>query len=294
MSSTSFGQVLNGRVQRESIVLRPAPRRYMAAMEPSVGDVPAADAEWPPRLMESVLLGMIRSGIDLHQYAQARAGGAGAVGIVEGEHARGQLLDGDAAVRTGVILGKQHVLAVRIDVHDHQPAGQVHAPFPWNRSAAAAMSSRMHQPVYHDLDACAFCSCPAWASLRKFVDFAVDPHAHIAAASGMILQNFGVFALAAAHHRREHLDASCAPAAAEPGPQSDPPSAAGFLCRISGSAACRCAHTAAADNRESPSPCPRWNGGCCWWFSGRWRWRGKARRCNPRPACPSAPETCRA
>ena len=29
--------------------------------------------------------------------------------------------------------------------------------------------------------------------------------------------------------------------------------------------------TADGDNRRSPSRCPRWTGGFCWWFSGRWR-----------------------
>ena len=32
--------------------------------------------------------------------------------------------------------------------------------------------------------------------------------------------------------------------------------------------------TAGGGSRRSPSPCPRWTGGSCWWSSGQWRWRG--------------------
>ena len=32
-----------------------------------------------------------------------------------------------------------------------------------------------------------------------------------------------------------------------------------------------CGRTEVADNRRSPSRFPRWNAGCGWWFSGRWK-----------------------
>ena len=44
--------------------------------------------------------------VHLHLGAQAGAGGAGAEGVVEGEHPGGELLDGHAAVLAGVILGE--------------------------------------------------------------------------------------------------------------------------------------------------------------------------------------------
>ena len=80
------------------------------------GDTAIHDAE--------IGIGDDKGGINEHLHAQARALGAGAVGVIEGEEPRRQLFDGDAAVLTGVILreGDPSVFTHQID--DHQASGK--------------------------------------------------------------------------------------------------------------------------------------------------------------------------
>src|SRR5699024_10071325 len=71
-----------------------------------------------------LLVGDDEVGVHLKLGAQAGTGGAGAEGVVEGEHAGGELLDGDAAVLAGVVLGEEDVPVLPHHVDDHQPSGE--------------------------------------------------------------------------------------------------------------------------------------------------------------------------
>ena len=71
-------------------------------------------------------LGLIRHHerfIKDHQRAEPRTGRAGTVGRVEGEAARPQRLEGDAAVGAGILLGVERALTAD-NLHLHQPLGE--------------------------------------------------------------------------------------------------------------------------------------------------------------------------
>ena len=70
------------------------------------------------------LVGDDEGGVGLELHAKAGADGAGAEGIVEREHPGGQLLDGDAAVVAGVVLGEVDVLPLLHQVDGDQAAGE--------------------------------------------------------------------------------------------------------------------------------------------------------------------------
>ena len=57
--------------------------------------------------------------------AQAGAGGAGAKGTVEGEQTGRQLLDGDTAVVTGVVLGEGDISLLPQQVNGDEAIRQV-------------------------------------------------------------------------------------------------------------------------------------------------------------------------
>ena len=63
-----------------------------------------------------LLVGDHQIGVDLHEGAQTGTLGTGAEGVIEGEHPRGELLDADAVIHTGVLLGEGDVLAAD-DIH---------------------------------------------------------------------------------------------------------------------------------------------------------------------------------
>ena len=111
------------------------------------GDGPVQDGQ--------VLVGDDEVRVHLQLGAQAGAGGAGAEGVVEGEHAGGELLDGDAAVLAGVVLGEEDVPVLAHDVDDHQAAGQVGGDLHAVGEAAGDVLPD-HQPVHHDLDVVLF------------------------------------------------------------------------------------------------------------------------------------------
>ena len=143
-------------------------------------------------------------GIHLELGAQAGAGGTGAVGVVEGEHAGGELLDGDAAVFAGVVLGEEDVPVFVHNVDDHQAAGQggggLHAV-----GEAAVDVLLDDQPVHHNLDVVLLVLVQG-DLLGEIVERIVGPAADIARLAG-VLQQLLVGALLATHHRGHDLDA---------------------------------------------------------------------------------------
>jgi len=141
--------------------------------------------------------------VRLELAAQTRAGGAGAEGVVEGEHPGRQLLDGDAAVLAGVILGEHQVLLLPQEVDDHQPAGEAGGGLHAVRQALLDVRPD-DEPVHHDLDVVLFVFLQLDV-LVQLVEVPVHPGPDIAGALG-VLEHLGVLALLAPDHRRHHLD----------------------------------------------------------------------------------------
>ena len=140
---------------------------------------------------------------DAHHRAQTAAFRTGPKGAVEAEHAGRELLDGHAALRTRVVLGKQQRPLVK-QVHQHQtaafPGGGLHAV---SQALTELVRGAHDQTVHHDFNVVLF----LFVQLRRIiqlVELAVDAHAHKAALL-RVFQNPGVLALARADHRREQL-----------------------------------------------------------------------------------------
>ena len=160
------------------------------------GDGPLQDGE--------VLVGNDQVRVHLELGAQPGAGGAGAEGIVEGEHAGGELLNGDAAVLAGVVLREQDVPVLPHDIDDHQAAGEVGSHFHAVGQAAGHVVPD-DQAVHHDLDVVLFVLVQGDV-LGQVVEGAVGPAADIARLPG-VLKDLLVGALLAADDRCHDLDA---------------------------------------------------------------------------------------
>ena len=134
--------------------------------------------------------------------AETRADGAGPVGIVEREHARGQLRHGDAAVLAGVVLGEEGILVPFELIEDDKTAGQVRRRL--DRVSQAAGQIRLHdEPVDHDLDVVLLVLVER-DLLRQLIQAPVHAHAGVAAAAGVV-EHLLVLALFAAHDGGEDL-----------------------------------------------------------------------------------------
>ena len=85
----------------------------------ALGVIPAAglDGTFPDGL---ALVGDDTRRVDFHEGAETRTLLAGTEGIVEAEHPRGQLLDGDAVLGAGVALAEHHRFTAN-DVDDDKP-----------------------------------------------------------------------------------------------------------------------------------------------------------------------------
>ncbi len=71
-----------------------------------------------PSRRESSLFGHDQVRVEVLLDAEAEARGAGAVGVVEGEHGGGDLRVADAAVRTGELLAEDEGILARLHLHD--------------------------------------------------------------------------------------------------------------------------------------------------------------------------------
>lgn len=115
---TSGGRLLIGSVSEKWYFLLEA-SKYMREM-PSARTLPQPGAAIPPSRIGSSPFGRMVAESSAELDAEARAGRAGAVGVVEGEHARRELLDGDPAAvpLAGVVLKRDVAVLVR-NVDDH-------------------------------------------------------------------------------------------------------------------------------------------------------------------------------
>ena len=170
------------------------------AVPPDV--VPAAGLDGP--LQDGQLpVGDDAVRVRLQLAAQAGAGGAGAVGVVEGEHPGGQLLDADAAVLTGVVLAEEDIPLLLEHVGDDQATGEggggLHAV-----GEPLAHIGPDHQAVHHHLDVVLLVLLQL-DLLRQLVEGAIHPHPDIAGLPG-VLEDLLVLALPGPDHRGQDLD----------------------------------------------------------------------------------------
>ena len=143
-------------------------------------------------------------GVHFELAAQTGTGGTGAEGVVEGEHAGGQLFDGDAAILAGVVLGEEKVPVLAYDIDDHQAAGEAGGGL--HRVGEAAGDVLFDdQPVHHHLDAV----LPVLVQLDllgEVVDGPVTPDPDVAGLPG-VLEDLLMLALLAPDDGGHDLDA---------------------------------------------------------------------------------------
>ena len=88
----------------EGFELAHVPGRYRSCARPSL---------YRALCYAEGLVGYDEVGVNFELVAQSRAGGAGAVGIVEAEGTGFQFAEADVAVDAGEVLGEQHLLLAR-------------------------------------------------------------------------------------------------------------------------------------------------------------------------------------
>ena len=165
------------------------------------GRIPSRDPDRPCRKAQAPVRDH-PGRIHLHQRAQAAAGGTGAIGIVEGKHARGEFLNADVAVRAGVVLRKHHILAVN-DIDHHQAAGQRGRCF--QRVGEPLLHIRPdHQPVHHHFDG-VLIGLLKFRRIAELIDLAIHPNPY-KALLGHILHQLGMLTLTTAHNGRKQLN----------------------------------------------------------------------------------------
>ncbi len=201
-----------------------------------------------PCRMDSSLIGDHQIGVDLHEGAQTGTLGTGAVGVIEGEHPGRELLDADAVLRTGVVLGKGHVLAAD---HVHHRRGPPERPVAVSMESARRRADLLldHQPVHHDLDGVLLVLLQL-DLLGQIVEIAVHPHPDITGLRRAASNSLTCSPLRPAPPA-PGSESGFPPAGPAPGPRSDPPSAARSPCRRWDSAEYRSGHTADADSHRS-------------------------------------------
>ena len=141
--------------------------------------------------------------IDQKLHAEPRTGRAGAVRVVEGEQARLQLLDGDAAVLAGVVLRKAQQLVPPGYVDVEQAAGEPQRRLRRVRQTADDLWLD-DKAVHHDLNVMLLVFLEP-DLLGQIVGNAVDAGADIAR-TPRVLEYLRVLALFPADHRTHELE----------------------------------------------------------------------------------------
>ena len=197
-----FGKPVQRRIHRKAVFLAQRLKEH-ARLRAGLKVAPSHDVEGVfVQALAPVRHNQV--GIDLLQHAQPRARRARAERAVEGKRARRKLFHGDAALRAGEVLGKEHFALARPDIRDDDAAGEGERRFQRIRQAGADIFAQ-NQAVYDDLDVVLFLFGQR-GRFRRVADFPVDPDAD-KALPDHVFQNLDVFALFAAHDRREQLHA---------------------------------------------------------------------------------------
>ena len=195
-------QVADGRCKvkviffRQCVVIHPADALIFDAVPAARGDAAVEDGLRRVRNDERR--------VDAQPRAEAAAGRTRAVGAVEREHPRRELLDRDAAVVAGVVLREEELALFLRDVCQHETTGErgrdLHGV-----GQAAVLIRADDDAVDHDLDIVLAVFIER-DRLRKVIDAAVHAHAHIPAAAG-IVEHLLVLALTCTDDRRQDLHA---------------------------------------------------------------------------------------
>ena len=193
-------QVFDGGIQCKAIMLCKALIVHLAHR--ALGVVPAAglDGALPDG---ELLVGDDELRVHPHEGAEAGAPLAGAEGVVEAEHPGLQLVHRHAVLRAGVALAELHGLPAR-HIHRDQPAGEGKGGLQAVGQAAVDVFVD-DQTVHHDLHRVLFVLFQG-NFLVEVVHVPVDAHPGVATPAGGV-QFLLLGALAAAHHRRQHLEA---------------------------------------------------------------------------------------
>ena len=196
-----FVDLFQGRIQRESVLV--AHRAEVLRRDSVVfrgvetHQVHGAFPQGHPLIREN------RFPADLHPDSQAAAGRAGSIGAVEGEHPGRQLLDGHAAVRTGIVHAVQR-FALLHAVDDHQTRAPHRGGFHvLGKAVAELVRIPADQAVHHNLDGMLLLFIQ-FRRVLQVIHLPVNPHTDIAAfACGG--KQIPVFTLPSADQRTEHL-----------------------------------------------------------------------------------------
>ena len=195
-------QVADGRCKvkviffRQRVVIHPADALIFDAVPAARGDAAVEDG-----------LRLVRNDerrVDAQPRAEAAAGRARAVGAVEREHPRRELLDRDAAVIAGVVLREEDLALLLRDVRQHKTAGERGRDLDGIGQAAVLVGTN-DDAVDHDLNVVLAVFIER-DRLREVIDAAVHAHAHIPAAAG-IVEHLLVLAFARTDDRRKDLHA---------------------------------------------------------------------------------------
>ena len=143
-------------------------------------------------------------GVYLELRAETRALRACAEGVVEREHARRQLLDGNAAVLAGVVLREEDVAVVGQDIRKNDAARERRRGLAGVRQAVNDVGTE-DEAVDDDLDVVLFVLLEG-NFLTEVVHIPVGADADIARAA-RVLENFHMLALFPADDRRHDLHA---------------------------------------------------------------------------------------
>ena len=239
--------------------------------------------------------GVLDQRLGVHDLAksQAIAVGAGAVGGVEREVARLEVVHGVAVLGAGErervaeeLAGQAlRVVAVGQEVEAHAAGGELGGLLDGLGDAAERVLAH-HDAVDDDLDVVAVLLLEANLLVAELAHLAVDAHARRSPRG--------------AGPRRAWCTRPCGRGPRAPAPGRGGPARARGPCRppgrwsgarsrgrTPGSGACPRARRAGAGSRRSRSRCPPWSGGFSTWSSGRWRPPARGRRWSPGRACPS-------
>ena len=196
-----LGELLDGRFKRKAVLF--AERGVVHTRDRTrVGAAPAGGAD--SALLDGKMAvrdNAIRVNALLD--AQTRAHRTRAVWVVKREHARGQFLNGNAAVVAGVVLRERDGFTAD-NICNHQTAGQRRRGLHRIRNASARVRTD-DNAVNNDLNVVLL----GFRQLEFFgqiVNLAVHAHADIALLAG-VLKHLVVLALLAADDRREQLHA---------------------------------------------------------------------------------------
>ena len=194
------GQLFHRRAELEAVLFGQGVKVH-AGDGIALDVVPAGGGDGPLQDGE-LFVGEDEVRVHLQLCAQSGAGGAGAVGIVEGKHAGREFLNGDAAVLTGIILGKQDITVLVHDVDDDQAARQGGGGLHTVGQAAGDVLPD-DQPVHDHFDVV----LPVLVQLdllAQVIQGSVHPYPDITGLAG-VLKELLVFPLPGAHHGGEHL-----------------------------------------------------------------------------------------